>query len=184
MESLIVVILGAIVVWLVQSLVGFFLRRQAIESALLADIQTKEINLVGNKKFLDELIDNKIAEDEEVLYTAHFQAPKTTLYDVLLTQIISHLPDHFTAISKIYTAFKEVDELLEGILQDLTIWKEQHHKLKKEDIDYLGAKRDRIASYVSKFNEREIRTLSDLPQDYRGVQGPEIVTKTIPCAHP
>jgi hypothetical protein len=184
MESLIVGILGAIIVWLVKSLVGLYLRRQAIKSALLTDIQTKIITWVGNKKFLDELIKSKLAEDQEVPYTAHFQAPLTTLYDVLLIQIISHLPDHFTDISKMYSAFKEADELLEGVLQDLTIWKEQRHKLKKEDIDYLVAKRDRIASYVDKFKEREIRTLSDLPQDYQGVQGAEVVTKTIPCAHP
>jgi phage FluMu gp28-like protein len=83
-----------------------------------------------------------------------------------------------------YASFREAEDLLSGFLRDVTIWKEKEHVLDESDIKYLKAKRDRIGSYVSIFDKNKIRTLSDLPSDYRGVQGTEAITGTIPTVAP
>ena len=179
-EALTVGVLVAVVGWVIKSLIGLFLRRRAIVGALLLDIQTRISTWDTNKRFLDRLIDNDMKSGEIVPYTALFQLSKSTLFDALLSELISHLPDHFPNVSKIYGAFNEAEELLTGILRDITIWKEKERKLSEEDLKYLRAKRDRIASYVSIFKRKGIRKLGDLPTDYRGIQGTEVITGTIP----
>ena len=180
LESLVVGILVAVLVWLIKSVIGLMLRRKAIKDALLLDIRSRINSWETNKSFLDGLIDNELRLGRKVPYTAMFRQSKTTLFDALLSEIITHLPDHFPNISKMYSAFKEAEDLLAGILRDMTLWKEQNHLLDESDIKYLRAKRDRIVSYVQIFKRKEIKGLQDLPVDYRGIQGTEAITGTIP----
>ncbi len=179
-ESLVVGVLVAIVGWIIKSVVGLFLRRRAIAGALLLDIQTRIDNWNRNMQFLNGLVNTDLKAGATVPYTALFQASQTTLFDSLLSELISHLPDHFPSLSKIYGAFKEAEELLAGLLRDISVWKEKAHPLSEEDIKYLRAKRDRIASYVAIFNKQPITALNSLPKDYRGVQGTEAITASIP----
>lgn len=178
-ESLTVGMLVAIGGWVIKSLVALYLRRTAIVGALLLDIQTRIGGWDTNKIFLDKLIDIDLKLGESIPYTALFQPAQTTLFDALLSELISHVPDHFPNLSKIYGAFKEAEQLLAGILQDISIWKEQAHRLSVDDIKYLRAKRDRIVSYVAVFKKKDINKLADLPTDFRGVQGTEVVTGAI-----
>jgi len=178
-ESFAVGVLGALLVWLVKSGVGWFLRRRAIYKAILLDIQSRVELWSSNKQFLNKLVDSDLSIGREVPYTALFQPSKDSLFHSLLSETIIYLPDLFAKISKIYAAFQEAEELLLGILRDLTIWKEKSHILAKSDVDYLKAKRDRINSYESIFNKRPIISLCDLPGDYRGIQGTEAITGTI-----
>lgn len=179
-ESLAVGILVALVVWLIKSGVGWILRRRAINEAIMLDVRSRIEMWSTNKQFLDSLMDSDLRAGHEVPYTALFQPSKDTLFNSLLSEIIVYLPDKFAKISKVYAAFSEAEDLLFGILRDLTIWKEKQHILDKSDIKYLKAKRDRICSYVLIFNRRPIRSLRDLPNDYRGIQGTEVITGTIP----
>lgn len=178
-ESLTIGILGALIVWLIKSMVGWVLRRRAINEVILLDIQSRIDSWNNNKKFLDRLISD-IHTGHKIPYTALFQLSEASFFNDLLSEIIAYLPDHFAKISKVYTAFKEADELLSGILRDLTIWKEKDYILDDSDVRYLKAKSDRISSYVFIFNKKPIANLSDLPNDYRGIQGPEAITGTIP----
>lgn len=180
LESLAVGILVALIVWLVQSVVGWVLRRRAISEAIVLDIQSRIDSWATNKLFLDRLMDSDLRVGKTVPYTALFQPSNDTLFKALLSEIIVHLPDQFARISKMYGAFREAEELLAGILRDITIWKEKAHVLDDSDIKYLKAKRDRIASYVSIFGKRPIGKLRDLPNDYRGIQGTEVITGAIP----
>lgn len=179
-ESLAVGILVALVVWLVKSGVGWILRRRAINEAIMLDVCSRIEMWSTNKQFLDRLMDSDLSAGHEVPYTALFQPTKDTLFNSLLSEIIVYLPDQFAKISKVYAAFSEAEDLLFGILRDLTIWKEKTHILDESDIKYLKAKRDRVGSYLSIFNRRPIRSLGDLPNDYRGIQGTEAITGTIP----
>lgn len=178
-DTLTMGILIAVLGWVIKSFIGLTLRRKAIGKALLFDIQSTIGNWDNNIQFLDKLIDNKLKVGFVVPYTSLPQSSKLTLFDTLLSELISHLPDHFPNVSKLYSAFKEADELLAGILRDITSWKEQEHELSEDDIKYLKAKRDRISSYVSIFKKKEISKLSDLPTDYRGIQGTEAIIGTI-----
>lgn len=179
-ETLATGVLVAIVGWAIKSLVGLYLRRKAIVGALLSDIQTRIDSWDTNKRFLDRLIDTDMKPGQEVPYSALFEPSKSTLFDALLSELITHLPDHFPNVSKLYGAFKEAEDLMAGILRDITIWKEEQHILSEGDIRYLRAKRDRIVSYVFIFKKKEISRLAELPTDYRGIQGTELVTGTIP----
>ncbi len=125
-------------------------------------------------------MDSDLSAGHVVPYTAIFQPSKDTLFNALLSEIIVYLPDQFAKISKIYAAFSEAEDLLFGILRDLTIWKEKAQILDESDIKYLKAKRDRIGSYVTIFIKNPIKGLGDLPSDYRGIQGTEAITGTIP----
>jgi len=179
-ESLAVGVLIALVVWIVKSGVGWILRRRAINEAILLDIRSRIEMWSTNKQFLDRLMDSDLSAEQEVPYSAIFQPSKDTLFNALLSETIVYLPDQFAKISKVYAAFREAEDLLFGILKDLTIWKEKAHVLDESDIKYLKAKRDRISSYVSIFKKRPIQNLGDLPGDYRGIQGTEVITGTIP----
>lgn len=179
-ESLIIGVLVALVVWLVKSGVGWILRRHAISEAILLDVCSRIEMWSTNKQFLDRLTDSDLTVGREVPYTALFQPSKDTIFNSLLSEIIIYLPDQFAKISKAYSVFREAEDLLFGILRDLTIWKEKSHILDDSDIKYLKAKRDRIGSYVSIFNKQPMRSLGDLPNDYRGIQGTEAITGTIP----
>lgn len=178
-ESLAVGVSIALVVWIVKSVVGWILRRRAVNGAILLDIQSRIEMWTTNMQFLDRLMDSDLLVGQEVPYTALFQPSKDSLFKSLLSEIIVYLPDKFAKVSKVYVAFREAEDLLLGILSDLTIWKEKHHKLDDSDIKYLKAKRDRVGSYVSVFNKKSIKTLRDLPVDYRGIHGTEIITGTI-----
>jgi hypothetical protein len=179
-ESLEVGVLVALIVWLVKSGVGWVLRRRAINEAIMLDIQSRIDSWTTNKNFLDRLMDSDLRTGHLVPYTALFQPSEANLFNALLSEIIVYLPDQFARISKIYTAFREAEDLLSGILRDLTIWKEKAHLLDESDVKYLKAKRDRVGSYVSIFTRKPMTNLSDLPNDYRGIQGTEAITGTIP----
>jgi len=179
-ESLAVGVLVALLVWLVKSGVGWLVRRRAIDEAILLDIQSRIDFWDTNKSFLDRLMDSDLRAGHPVPYTALFQPSDDTLFKALLSEIIVYLPDKFAKISKIYTAFSEAEDLLSGVLRDLSIWKEKVHILDESDVKYLKAKRDRVGSYVSIFDKKPITKLSDLPNDYRGIQGTEAITGTIP----
>jgi hypothetical protein len=178
-EALGVGILVAVIGWALKSLIGLYLRRKALKGALLIDIQSRISVWNSNKAFLDRLVDADIKPADKVPYTAFYQPSKESLFTALLSELMSHLPYQFPHISKIYGAFNEVEELLIGFFRDITKWKENSHVLSEADIRYLRAKRDRISSYVAIFNKAEIRKLSDLPKDYRGIHGTEVVTGTI-----
>ena len=183
-ESLAVGILVALTVWLVKSAVGWILRRRAIGEAMLLDIRSRIDSWATNKAFLDRLLESDFRAGQTVPYTALFEPPNATLFNALLSEVIVYLPDQFARISKMYASFREAEDLLSGFLRDVTIWKEQGHVLDESDIKYLKAKRDRIGSYVSVFDKNKIGTLRDLPSDYRGVQGTEAITGTIPTVAP
>lgn len=181
-ESLAVGVLVALVVWIFKSGVGWILRRRAIKGAILLDIQSRIEMWKTNEQFLYRLMDSDLCVGLKVPYSALFHPSKDSLFNSLLSETIIYLPDQFAKISKIYSAFREAEDLLLGILRDLTIWKEKSHTLDESDIKYLKAKRDRISSYVFIFNKRPIQSLMDLPGDYRGIQGTEAITATIPNA--
>jgi hypothetical protein len=48
-----------------------------------------------------------------------------------------------------------------------------------DDLKYIKAKRDRISSYIAIFTKNKIGKLNDLPKDYRGIHGTEVITGTI-----
>ena len=179
-ESFSVGVLVALVVWLVKSVIGWFLRRKAIKEAILLDVQSRIEMWTSNKQFLDRLMDSDLSIGQVVPYTALFKPSKDTLFHALLSEVVTYLPDKFAKISKVYSAFREADELLFGILRDLTIWREKSHILDESDVKYLKAKRDRITSYVSVLSKNPIKKIEDLPVDYRGIQNTELITGTIP----
>lgn len=179
-QSLAVGVLVALIVWIVKSGVGWILRRRAINEAILLDIRSRIEMWSTNKQFLDRLMDSDLSTGHKVPYSALFQPSKDTLFNALLSELIVYLPDQFAKISKIYAAFGEAEDLLFGILRDLTIWKEKSHIVDESDVKYLKSKRDRINSYVSIFSKQPIHSLCDLPSDYRGIQGTEAITGTIP----
>ena len=179
-ESLAVGVLVALIAWLLKSMVAWILRRRAISEAIILDIQSKIDSWATNKNFLDRLIDSDLRVGHPVPYTALFKPSEATLFNALLSEIIVYLPDQFAKVTKLYGAFGEAEDLLSGILRDLTIWKEKAHVLDESDVKYLKAKRDRVGSYVSIFNKNLITSLSSLPSDYRGIQDTAAITGTIP----
>ena len=178
-QALVVGVLVALFGWLLKSSIGWYLRRMAISDALLSDIRRQMESWQRNEKFLDRLLDSDLSVGKKVPYSARFDPPKRNLFDALLSELVSHVPYHFGNLSKIYATFREAEELLSGILQDLTVWKQRGRELSKSDIDYLKAKRSRIKSYVEIFTRQPLSKLSDLPSDYRGIQGTETVTARI-----
>lgn len=178
-ESLAIGVLVSLIVWLVKSGTGWILRRNAITEAILLDIQSRVNFWTTNKNFLDRLIDSDLRVGHPIPYTALFQPSQATLFNALLTEMVVYLPDQFARTSKVYAALGEAEDLLSGIFRDLTIWKEQAHILDDSDVKYLKAKRDRVSSYILIFNKKTISKLSDLPDDYRGIYGTEVVASTI-----
>lgn len=179
-QSLVVGIGVALFVWVLKVVVTSVMRRKALKDALLADIRSRIGQADTNEQFLRTLIEQDIKAGCQVPYTANFEPSSTTLFDALLSELISLLPDHFANLSKIYAAFKELEQLLAGILRDLTIWKETGKRLDADDVRYLRAKRERISSYVLILKAHRIAGLRDLPTDYRGIHGTEAITGTIP----
>ncbi len=179
-ESISAGILIALIVWIVKSTVGWVLKRKAISEAIMLDIKSRIELWRTNDIFLEGLVKEDSKEGGKIPYSALFAPSKNTLFNSLLSQLITFLPDKIAKISKLYDAFREADELLSGILRDITIWREKEHILDSDDIKYLRAKKDRISSYVSIFTKNPIVKLSDLPTDYRGIQGTEAITGTIP----
>jgi hypothetical protein len=71
-------------------------------------------------------------------------------------------------IIKFYKTFWELEVLIEGFMLDLVKWSDEKRFLTKQDIEFLQKKQIRIVKLCEILTQKEIHSLDDLPEDYRG----------------
>ena len=116
---------------------------------------------------------------EQVVFSAHQVSVDYSFYGNLQREIVTHLPDYLARLEKFYAALRDVDDLVNGLFEDVLRWRRKGHVLTTADVAYLRSKKERVESYTGLLCEKHLESLRDLPSDFRGPWGTEPVTEVL-----
>jgi hypothetical protein len=169
-DKILVGILVGIIIWLITSAVNFLILRYRLEKALIEDINHRRSNLKDTKEFMEMFYKNFIKEGKRLSYYARFTKQEFPFYEDVRKDLFKYFgAKNLISIMRCYEALEEVEILTEGILYDFGDYTKKDKDLSADDITYLERKKERLLSVIGIFEQREIRNLSDLPRDYKGM---------------
>jgi hypothetical protein len=175
-DSLLATILGALVVWLITTLVSHFVKKTRLRAALLADIT---INIAGAKEqraAAAKLIENHVVEGHKLPFPIFYTVGEYLLYKSIQKDLPEYLSKaELVKVVKFYQALWELDATTNSLASTLGRWERDGIVLSKEQVAHAKRRKERIDSLCEVLSGKEIRKLSDLPDDYRSVKGPETV---------
>lgn len=169
-------ILASVVAWLISSVVMFFLKRRRMENAIVCDLEYRAFDAIEGKNYLAKLFAGGIKAGQGIDYASRYTRDENDLYKSMQTDLIRLFGRRrLLKIIKVYKAYQELDVLTEGLMLDLTEWKDAKKSLSEDDVNFLLKKKERIVRLCDILTKREIHTVDDLPDDYRGRAGPDSV---------
>jgi len=80
-------------------------------------------------------------------------------------------------VIKFYQTIWELDLSINGLAVTLGIWERDSRELTKKDIEHLKKRSARIESFCDIIISGTITTISDLPDDYSGVESAQAVVE-------
>lgn len=168
-EKILIGILVSVLAWLITNVVMFFLKRYRLENAIVSDVTYHMLGVKEAKDYFEKLFEGTIKENQVIEHTAHYTKDEYELYKSMQNDLVRFFGKRkLLKIIKFYKAFWELEVLIEGFMCDLSKWKDEKKSLSKEDINFLQKKRARIVKLCDILTQREIVSLNDLPDDYRG----------------
>ena len=175
-DSLLVSILGAVIVWLVTTFVSFTLKKSKLRAALLADVT---INIAGVKEqrlAVAKLVEEYAVEGQKLIFPIAYKVGEYLLYKSIQNDLLNYLnKTELVKVVKFYQTMWELDVAINGIASTLGTWERDGIELTAEQAKHLKKRKERIDSFCEVICSKEIRTLEDLPDDYRLIKGPETV---------
>jgi hypothetical protein len=179
-DRLLISILGAVVVWLTTTIVAYVVKKARLRSAILADIA---INVAGAKEqraAVARLIEEHAHEGQKLPFPISYNVGDYLLYKSIQKDLLTYLKrTELIKVIKFYHTLWAMDVSINGLASTLGKWEQNGVTLSREQVDHLRKRKERIDSFCAVLSEREIRSLEDLPDDYRTVKNAEtIVAKT------
>lgn len=178
-EKPLVGILVGIAVWLATSAVGFLLRRHRLGKALIEDIKHRISNLEEMKAYLDEYFTNNIKTGVAIKNFAKYTKDEFSFYEDVREDLYKYFgATKLITFIRCYEALEEIEILMSGLNEDFCDYGKTQKQLADDDVTLLGRRKDRIISVIEVLRRKEVRSIADLPTDYRGrVSAVQVIKK-------
>ncbi len=169
--------------WSITKTARFFRRQDRIKKALLVDIEIQFDGLRTMSHATEDLFKKYVKADKKIPYSFLYQPGEYLLYQALLQDLTIYLcRDQLTKVIKLYQKLWESEAVIDGFATTMRAWEQNKRELSQDDVVHLEKKKDRIASYCKVIAAKDIKRLSDLPNDYEDVEGPDATAAS--CATP
>ena len=177
-NQFIVVIGGALIVWILKSLFTHFLTQSRLKKALLTDIQ---LNIDGAKEQTDTvriLFEGTIEEGVQLPFPFSYNVGSFGLFESVHKELPIYLfKADLVKVIKVYQALWALDVSINSFAQTLSIWERDKVKLTAANIQHLEKRKVRIESLYEAISTNKITSLSDLPNDYSHVKSVDTVVR-------
>ena len=175
-DRILATILGGLALWLITKVVSYFVKRSRIQAALLADIAIHIAGAMKQRDAVAKLIENHVSEGQKLPFPISYDVGEYLLYKSLQKDLPEYLrKTEIVKVVKFYQALWEMDVSIKGLASTLGKWEENDVVLSKEQVAHAKRWKERVDSYCQILTGRDVRELTDLPDDYRLVKGPETV---------
>ncbi len=165
----------------VTGVIGFFIRRSRIRSALLADIELNLSGVTEARAYVVKLFDVHVREGIELKFYGSFHVGKYHLYESLQADLARYLDkDRLLKVIRVYHTFWELEISLKNLMDLMKTWTKEERILTQEDVERLKAAKERQFRLIDILTAKEIRKLRDLPSDYRDRLPPVNLLETLP----
>lgn len=169
-EKPLIGILVGIIVWLATSAVAFVLRRRRLGKALIEDIKHRISNLEEMKSYLEEYFKNNIKKGITIENYARYTKDEFPFYEDVREDLYKYFgATKLITFIRCYEALEEIEILMSGLNQDFCEYAKDKKQLSEEDVTLFGRRKDRIISVIEVLKRKEVRSIADLPTDYRGM---------------
>lgn len=179
-DSLLVSILGAMVVWLVTTIVSHLLKRSRLRAALLADVTINISGVKEQRAAVATLVEDHAIVGQKLPFPISYKVGEYLLYRSIQNDLLAYLNKaELVKVVKFYQTMWELYIAINGIALSLGTWERDGVALTKEQVNHVKKRKERIDSFCEVICSKEIRELNDLPDDYRLIKGSEtVVCKT------
>lgn len=179
-NSLLVTILGTIIVWVTTTIISHLLKKAKLRAALLADVS---INMNGVKQqqlAVAKLVEDHAIEGHKLAFPILYKMGEYLLYKSIQHDLLDYLNKvELVKVVKFYQTMWELDVAIHLIASTMSTWERDGVALSLEQVNHIKKRKERIDSFCEIICSKEIRKLTDLPDDYRYIKGPEtVVSKT------
>lgn len=179
-DSLLVSILGAIVVWLITTIISHLLKKSKLRAALLADVTLNVAGVKEQRLAVSKLVEDHAIEGQKLPFPISYKVGEYLLYKSIQNDLLDYLNKaELVKVVKFYQTMWELDIAINGIASTFGTWERDGIALSLEQVNHIKKRKERIDSFCEVICSKEIRKLMDLPDDYSSIKGPEtVVSKT------
>lgn len=175
-DSLLVTILGAIVVWLITTIVSHLLKKSKLRAALLADVTINVSGVREQRIAVAKLVEDHAIVGQKLTFPITYKVGEYLLYKSIQNDLLNYLNKaELVKVVKFYQKMWELDVAINGIASTFGIWERDGIALSIEQVNHIQKREERIDSFCEIICSKEIRKLMDLLDDYRSIKGPDTV---------
>lgn len=177
-EKLLLTIIGALVIWAIKGIVIHNVRSSRLKAGLLADIKMHVEGAKEQRGAVKILVEATAQVGQKLPFPISYNVGQYSFYNSIQKDLPVYLSEsELVKVIKLYQALWELDVSINGIANTLGIWERDNRVLTDGDIKHLKKRKARINSFCDVICSKEIKNISDLPDDYRQVKGAETVVE-------
>lgn len=175
-DTILITIFGALIIWVLKGFVSFFIINSRIKAGLLADIKMHAEGVRRQKVAVKTLVEHTAKEGQKLPFPFSYNVGQYSFYHSIQKDLPIYLAkSNLVKVIKFYQNIWELDVSINGLSDTLSIWERESKTLTEDDIKHLKDRSVRIESFCDVIISKEIITISDLPDDYDQIKGPETV---------
>lgn len=175
LSKIIVAATGGFLGWIFIQCIGLYLLRQKLLSYLVVVLNSHFETYQDVTGWLDAVKAKTIKEGYYINTAAAFTKDEHDDLKCIRDQCFRLLKkNELLQFIKLTHRLFEVEALLEGLCQTLSDYKEEKKVLDGSDVEYFNRKIERVYSYIKKFPTK-ISSIHEIPIDFRGVHGAEVL---------
>lgn len=176
--------LGGFMGWVLTTSVGLIILRARLISYLIVVINTHLKNYYDSIAWIEAVKDQTIKDGHLIKLAASYTKDELSDLTGVRNQCLKLLTkNELLQVTKLIQRMLEVEALMAGFCESLHAYKQKEIVLDASDVDYLIKKKSRILSYL-KLLPLSIDKITDLPIDYSGIHGPEVLVTSASAALP
>jgi hypothetical protein len=176
---------GGFIGWLLTKIVTLIVLRKRLIAYLVVVINGHMDQYRETKKWLEAVKDKTIKKNHVIkLAATYHENDMSDLADMRSDCLQLLKKSELIKTTKLHQRMLEIEDLLAGFCEDLTNYRKNGTTLSESSVDYLQKKIERIKSYMDKFPLEKIQTLDQLPDDYAGVHGADVLVSNSSAVEP
>ena len=177
-DKLLIAIISGIIIWAIKELIVYLIRRARLRAGLISDIIIHVAGASEQKGAVNVLVNETAKEGEPLPFPVSYNVGQYGFYSSVQKELPVYLRENeLIKVIKFYQAIWELDVSVNGLATTLGLWERDKRELSASDIKHLKKRKSRIESFCDLISSKEIKKISDLPDDYRQVKGAETVVE-------
>lgn len=175
-ENLLLTIIGAIIVWAIQSVTSHYIKKSRLRSGLLADIRIHIAGAREQNRAVKSLVEETVRQGAKIPFPIFYNIGHYSFYDSIQKELASYLSKaELVKVIKFYQAVWELDVSINALANTLSTRERDQQELTEGNMLHLKKRKARIDSLYEAISSNEVRTIACLPDDYRQVKGADTV---------